>query len=75
MKILVVEGDTGIMVYCERCGAVAGVPTECPGWKSHSFASTEVPVICEHCGTIPGKPTECPGWKSHKFVPVPEPRY
>jgi len=75
MKILVVEGDSGTMVYCNQCGAIAGVPTECVGWKKHNFTSTTVPVICENCGAIPGKPTKCPGWQRHNFKPIPEPRY
>lgn len=57
MKILVVEGDSGTMVYCKGCGAVAGIPSECLCWSSHEFVSTKVPVICKGCGAIPGKST------------------
>lgn len=71
MKIIVVEGDSGKMVYCKGCGAVAGVATECACWHNHSFVSTTVPVICKGCGAIPGEPTECKAWKSHSFVSVP----
>jgi ribosomal protein S27E len=75
MKVLVVEGNSGTMVYCKGCGAVAGVPSECLCWSSHEFVSTKVPVICKGCGAIPGNPTKCKAWSSHEFVPVPKARY
>jgi len=75
MKILIVEGDSGTMVYCKRCGAIAGTPSKCSEYNSHTFVSTTVPVICKHCGTIPGKPTECSPFNPHSFIPVPDPEY
>ena len=72
MKILVVEGDSGKMVYCKGCGALAGTPTKCACWGSHDFASTTVPVVCKGCGAIPGKPSKCACWGSHDFGPIPE---
>lgn len=73
MRVIVVEGGTGPMVYCEGCGAIAGVSTKCMCWNSHSFVSTTVPVICEGCGAIPGDPSECECWNKHSFIPVPKP--
>ena len=70
MKILVVEGDSGVMVYCKGCGAIAGTPTECACWTAHNLVSTSVPVVCKGCGAIPGPPTECACWTAHNFVPV-----
>jgi len=75
MKILVVEGDSGTMVYCEDCGALAGAPSKCLVYRSHSFMSTTVPVIYEHCGAIPGNPTKCEIYSSHSFVPVPNEKH
>ncbi len=73
MKIVVMEGEGGTMVYCKRCGVLAGAPSECCGWKSHDFASTTVPVVCSQCGAIPGKAINCKGWNSHYFKPIPKP--
>ena len=75
MRIIVTEGDSGTMVYCKGCGALAGTPTDCVVWNSHDFASTTVPVICKGCGAIPGKATKCKVWNSHDFAPIPEPKY
>ena len=74
MKILLVEGDSGTMVYCRGCGQVAGYPTKCIVWRSHEFVSTTVPMICKGCGAIPGDATKCKVWQAHEFVPVPKAR-
>ncbi len=58
------------IVFCERCGALAGAPTECPRYSSHSFVSTDAPVVCEHCGAVPGPPSDCPRYSSHDFREV-----
>ena len=71
MKILVVEGDSGTMVYCKGCGAIAGISTECACWNSHSFTSTTEPVMCKGCGAIPSKPSKCVCWSVHSFYPIP----
>lgn len=75
MKVLIVESDSGKMVYCEGCGAIAGAPTTCPVYRggAHSFTSTTVPVICQGCGAIPGESTECPVYRggAHSFKKVP----
>ena len=55
-------------VYCERCGAVPGSPSKCPGWSSHNFVSSKGNAYCERCGAVPGSPSKCPGWSSHNFV-------
>ena len=73
MRVIVVEGEGGVMVYCKKCGVIAGTPGPCPGWQTHSFATTMVPVICKHCGAMPGRATRCPGWQRHNFLPMPDP--
>jgi len=74
MKILVVEGDSGKMVYCKGCGAIAGVPSKCTVYQygEHRFESTTVPVICKGCGAIPGDSTKCPVYQygEHRFNEV-----
>lgn len=56
-------------VACERCGAVPGTPSKCPGWSSHKFAKATELGYCSRCGARPtGQPTSCPGWSSHAFV-------
>ena len=74
MRIMVVEGSGGTMVYCKGCGQVAGIPSKCLTWSNgHSFVSTTVPVICKGCGAIPGEATKCRIWSNgHSFVPVPK---
>lgn len=72
MRIMVVEGSGGTMVYCKGCGELAGSPTECLVWDTHSFVSTTVPVICKGCGAVPGEATKCKAWSNHSFVPVPK---
>jgi hypothetical protein len=73
MRMLVVEGSGGEMVYCKGCGALAGEKTRCLAWDSHSLASTTVPVVCYVCGTIPGNPTYCHvHHNEHDFRAVPK---
>jgi len=75
MKIFVVEGDSGVMVYCRGCGELAGTPTKCLVWSAHDFVTTTVPVICRGCGAVPGSATKCKVWSTHDFGPIPEARF
>jgi ribosomal protein S27E len=67
MKTSFTYTESDKIVFCRRCGAIAGEPTKCPGYKSHDFATTTAPLICERCGASLGHPTKCPGWKYHSF--------
>ena len=75
MRIMVVEGSGGTMVYCKGCGELAGTPTKCLAWNTHDFVSTTVPVICKGCGAIPGTATKCKAWNTHDFAPVPKAKH
>ena len=55
------------IVYCRRCGQVAGEPTKCPGYTGHDFASTTVPLVCARCGAMLGHASKCPGYTGHDF--------
>jgi len=74
MRVLVVEGEGGTMVYCSGCGALAGVSSRCACWDYLNFVSTTVPVVCSGCGQVPGEPTRCKAWDYHNFKPVPKAR-
>ena len=74
MKVFISESDVDEIVFCKQCGAIPGKPTDCPGWRNHTFINSTVPVICEHCGAIPGKATKCAGWDRHNFLPIPDPK-
>jgi hypothetical protein len=56
------------VTFCERCGAVTGTPSNCPGWSSHRFRRGTTLDCCERCGARPGKPGPCPGWSCHQFI-------
>ncbi len=43
MRVMVVEGGSGPMVYCKGCGAIAGVSTKCECWDYHSFIAVPKP--------------------------------
>ena len=44
MRIMLVEGGSGPMVYCKEYGAIAGVSTKCACWEDyHSFISVPEP--------------------------------
>lgn len=73
MRFMVVNPDSGPMVYCKACGAVPGTATECACWDHHVFVTTAVPLICRGCGAMPGSPSKCRAWDSHSFIPVPKP--
>jgi hypothetical protein len=45
MKVLVIEGESGKMVYCRLCVAVPGEPTKCPGYNHHDFSKVKVSMI------------------------------
>ncbi len=58
------------IIYCKRCGQIAGEPTECPGYTGHDFVSTKVPLVCERCGATIGRASKCPGYTGHDFIKV-----
>jgi hypothetical protein len=62
--------DQGL-VFCQRCGVIAGKPTPCPNADSHDFVQAPVnaKVVCKQCGATPStQPTKCPGHTSHQFA-------
>jgi hypothetical protein len=57
------------IIYCKRCGQIAGSPTECTGgYTSHNFARTQEALVCIRCGATIGQATMCTGgYSSHDF--------
>jgi len=70
MKASFMYSESEEIIYCRRCGQIAGEPTKCPGYSSHDFASTTSALVCARCGVFIGKATKCPGYSSHKFQRV-----
>ena len=66
--------ESSEVIYCRRCGQIAGEPTKCThGYESHDFRRTSVPVICRRCGASIGRATNCTHvYESHDFRPIPE---
>jgi hypothetical protein len=60
--------DTHVM-YCRRCGAIAGTQSECIGvYTYHDFTSGSGTVYCSRCGVTIGKRSKCIGiYTYHDF--------
>lgn len=53
-------------IYCQRCGAIPGQPTQCTGgYSHHNFVQGSGPLYCLRCGTVPGVSSTCTGGYSH----------
>ncbi|MFC1785535.1 hypothetical protein ACFL0J_07915 [Candidatus Neomarinimicrobiota bacterium] len=65
--------ESNEIIYCKRCGQIAGEPTECTGrWKAqHDFAKTKKDLTCARCGTSIGFRSNCiGGYESHDFKEI-----
>lgn len=64
--------ESNEIIYCQRCGQIAGEPTKCThGYESHKFTKTKVPLICSRCGASIGRASNCThGYESHKFAKI-----
>jgi ribosomal protein S27E len=64
--------ESNEIVYCKRCGQIAGEPTKCThGYESHDFRRTSEPLVCRRCGATVGTASLCThGYESHDFRSV-----
>lgn len=54
------------LVYCARCGHVAGEPAACTGqYSHHEFRRGSKTDYCSRCGVQPGKGGSCTGQYAH----------
>jgi len=58
---------SAFVIYCRRCGALAGQRTTCPGGASHDFVQGYREIYCQRCGLGIGTPLLCSGNRSHDF--------
>lgn len=57
------------VVFCKGCGQLAGAPTKCLVWSSHSFVTMPAGIyVCKGCGATVGTASKCEAWSSHSFV-------
>ena len=58
------------IVYCSRCGTLAGQKSECTGiYTDHDFVSGTGTIYCSRCGTLAGQKSACTGiYTHHDFV-------
>lgn len=65
-----VQTNNGKIVYCRRCGALAGQQSTCTGLNTyHDFVTGSGTIYCKRCGIAVGKQSECTGLNTyHNFV-------
>lgn len=59
------------IVYCNRCGSLAGEKSICVGsYKNHNFLTANATnIYCNRCGVMTGKKSTCTGAHiSHNFI-------
>ncbi len=61
---------TKSIVYCQRCGEIAGSRSECIGlYTAHDFVNGSGVIYCQRCGQKVGGKSECIGLStSHNFT-------
>jgi hypothetical protein len=60
--------SSGMLIFCDVCGAVLGNPSTCTISPSHVFVKNALPIYCRVCGAVPGSRSGCTVSTRHFFV-------